>query len=146
MFPRPITSSIMSNRYGLSEDPSCKPTHNCDLAHHSYTGLNLCSCIITRVFHKAHIFFRNTCSLKHLQISCRGTLAYAFSRSINTMCRSVCISRCFSITCLAANMASVVPLPSMKPNCSSPMRVSSLSLLSIMNSQNRTCLTYCTHN
>ena len=35
---------------------------------------------------------------------------YAWSRSINTMYSSFCISRCFSITFLAANVASVVPL------------------------------------
>ena len=63
-----------------------------------------------------------SCSLKHLQPSYRGTLSRAFSRPINTMCNSFCISRCFSITCsLAANMASVFPLPGMKPNCCSHM-------------------------
>ena len=49
--------------------------------------------------------------------------------------RSFCNSWCFSITCLAANMASVIPLPGMKPNCSSPMLVSFLSLLPVILSQ-----------
>ena len=62
-------------------------------------------------FTRRTYFSGTTCSLKHLQTSCRGTLSYAFSRSINTRCSAFCISRCFSITCLAANMASVVPLP-----------------------------------
>ena len=41
----------------------------------------------------------------------------------------------FSISCLTANIASVIPLHGMNPNCSSPIVVSSLRLLSIILSQ-----------
>ena len=50
-------------------------------------------------------------------------------------CPSSVFSRCFSISCRIANIASVVPLPGMKPNCSSSIVVSSLSLLSMILSQ-----------
>ena len=59
-------------------------------------------------FTRRTYFSGTPCSRKHLQTSCRGTVSYAFSRSINTRCSAFCISRCFSITCLAANIASVV--------------------------------------
>ena len=49
--------------------------------------------------------------------------------------QSFLFSRCFSISCRTANIAFVVPLPGMKPNCSSPIVVSSLSLLSMILSQ-----------
>ncbi len=85
------------------------------------------------VYFTRRTYFSGTpCSLKHLQTSCRGTLLYVVPRSKNSMCSSFCISWCFSITCLSANMASVVHLPRMKPNCSTPMHVCSLGLLSII--------------
>ena len=68
-------------------------------------------------FTRRTYFSGTRCSLKHLQTSCRGTLSYAFSRSINTRCSSFCISRCFSITRLAANMASVGKALQTIPHC-----------------------------
>ncbi len=42
------------------------------------------------------------------------------------ICSTLCFSRCFSISGLNGNIASVVPLPGMKPNCPSPIVVSFL--------------------
>ena len=103
---------------------------NCDLARYSYTGLNLRSCILTRVFQAAHIRFMNTLLPQTLPNFLPWYPVVAFTR-----CNSFRIYRCLSITCFAANIAPVVPLPGMKPICYSPMLVSSLSLLSTILSQ-----------
>ena len=129
------TSIIMAKRQGLREDPWCNPTPtgilsvNPTLLFTRVLAPSYISCTIITYF--SGIPF----SLMHLQTYWRGTLSYAFSRSINTICSPFCFSRCFSISCRTANIASVVPLPGMKPNCSSPIVVSSLSLLSMILSQ-----------
>ncbi|MFS7977479.1 hypothetical protein Hanom_Chr10g00904441 [Helianthus anomalus] len=50
------------------------------------------------------------------QISCRGTVSYAFSRSINTICKSCFFALYFSINLLRICIASLVDLPFMNPN------------------------------
>src|SRR5580692_9760133 len=46
-----------------------------------------------------------------------GTLSNAFSKSTNAIHNSFFFSRNLSCTCLSTNIASVVPLPGLKPNC-----------------------------
>ena len=77
--PRPITSRIMSNRQGLSEDPWCRPTLTVILP--VTPILVRASSYVSFTWHTS--FSGAPCSLKHLQTSCRGTLSYAFS--INTI-------------------------------------------------------------
>ena len=66
----------------------------------------------------------------HQYSSSLGTLSYAFSRSMNTQCKSCCPSLYLSCSCLSANTASVVDFPFTNPNCSSLMLTMFLSRLS----------------
>ena len=94
LMPRPSTSRIMSNRQGLSDWGS---TLTVILP---VTPILVITCVraSSYVSFTRRTYFSGTpCSLKHLHTSCRGTLSYALSRSINTMCSSFCISRSFSI-------------------------------------------------
>ncbi|PVH34863.1 hypothetical protein PAHAL_7G048100 [Panicum hallii] len=55
------------------------------------------------------------CFSKAYHMTCLGTLSYAFSRSIETMCKSFC-SLYLSINCRIKKIASMVDLSGMNPN------------------------------
>src|SRR5664279_1596413 len=70
-------------------------------------------------FRKAH----HTTSLE--------TLSKAFSKSTKAIHRSFFLAKYFSCSCLTTNMASVVPLPAINPNCMSSTFTIRLTLPSI---------------
>ncbi|KAG2655211.1 hypothetical protein PVAP13_1NG546101 [Panicum virgatum] len=57
------------------------------------------------------------CFFKAHHMTFLGTLSYAFSRSIKTMCKSFFCSLYLSINCRIKIIASMVDLPGMNPNC-----------------------------
>ena len=65
------------------------------------------------------------------QMTFLGTRSNAFSRSTNAKYNFLFLARCFSCNCLSMNIASVVPLPGMKPNCMSSIEILSLMIFSI---------------
>ena len=72
----------------------------------------------------------------HLYSTSRGTVSYAFSRSTNTISRGILIALPVFLTqVLMTDIASVVPTPDLKPNCSSEMVTMSLSHWSMICSQ-----------
>ena len=85
------------------------PLYNCDIACNCYPGVELYSCIF--------IIKRRTL-LPQIPPNFLPRNPIIWLLWVN---KHFCISRCFSTTCLAANIASVVPLLGMKPNCSSPV-------------------------
>ncbi|PVH62478.1 hypothetical protein PAHAL_3G304600 [Panicum hallii] len=56
------------------------------------------------------------CFSKAHHMTSLGTLSYAFSRSIKTMCKSFFSSLYLSINCRTKKIASMVDLPGMNPN------------------------------
>ncbi|PVH32561.1 hypothetical protein PAHAL_9G429100 [Panicum hallii] len=56
------------------------------------------------------------CFSKAHHMTSLGTLSYAFSRSIKTMCKSFFCSLYLSINCRTKKIASMVDLPGMNPN------------------------------
>ncbi|KAG2616829.1 hypothetical protein PVAP13_3NG177112 [Panicum virgatum] len=56
------------------------------------------------------------CFSKAHHMTFLGTLSYAFSRSITTMCKSFFCSLYLSINCRIRKIASMVDLPGMNPN------------------------------
>src|SRR5206468_3174192 len=105
------------NNKGLSTEPWCTPTFT------SKSSLML-SLTLTAVFTSSYIdcitltnhsstfsFLRD-----HQRISL-GTLSNAFSKSTKAIHSSFFLHRYLSCSCLTMNMASVVPLPLLKPNC-----------------------------
>src|SRR5208282_1355933 len=74
------------------------------------------------------------------QTTSRGTLLKAFSRSTKAIQTSCFLARNFSCICRTINIASVVPLPDLKPNCIPLICTLSLTLISITRS--RTFITW----
>eukprot|EP00914_Ancora_sagittata_P021091 GHVO01041440.1.p1 GENE.GHVO01041440.1~~GHVO01041440.1.p1 ORF type:complete len:204 (+),score=4.42 GHVO01041440.1:214-825(+) len=127
-----ITSMTISNKYGLSTDPWCSPTFTGNLSV-SPTLLQARFFTPSYMSCTSPMFFSGTpFALMYHHSSWRGTLSYAFSKSMNTMCNPFCFSLCISMVNLSIDIASVVLRPGMKPNCSSPMVVSSLNLWSMI--------------
>ncbi|KAG2606990.1 hypothetical protein PVAP13_4NG265944 [Panicum virgatum] len=56
------------------------------------------------------------CFSKAHHMTFLGTLSYAFSRSMKTMCKSFFCSLYLSINCRIKKIASMVDLPGMNPN------------------------------
>ncbi|KAG2617970.1 hypothetical protein PVAP13_3NG258104 [Panicum virgatum] len=59
---------------------------------------------------------RTLCFSKAHHMIFLGTLSYAFSRSMKTMCKSFFCSLYLSINCRIKKIASMVDLPGMNPN------------------------------
>ena len=129
------TSKTILNRKGLSAEPWCRLTFT---SKHSVVPTPL----LTLVFTSLYIFFISRTnfsgtifSFKHLHSSSLGTLSYTFSRSMNTICKSLPFSLYFSAICLRINIAFVVTRPGINPNCSSATSTSPLTPLYTMRSQ-----------
>ena len=113
-----MSTSMMMNRNGLSAEPWWRPipTSKCSLVPRlDFTHVVApwyISC--TNLLYTSGIYrFR-----MHLHSTSRGTVSYAFSRSTNTMSRGLLQSLYLSHMVLMTNIASVVPTPDLKPNCS----------------------------
>ena len=129
------TSKTILNRKGLCGEPWCRLTFT------SKPSV-VATPLLTLVFTSLYIFFISRTyfsgaifSLKHLHSSSLGTLSYAFSRSMNTICKSLPFSLYFSAIFFRINIAFAVPRPGINPNCSSAPSTSSLTPLSTMRSQ-----------
>ena len=129
------TSKTILNKKGLCAEPWCRPTFT---SKPSVVPTPLLTLVFTSLYISfiSRTYFSGTIfSLKHLHSSSLGTLSYAFSRSMNTICKSLPFSLYFSAICLRINIAFVVSRPSMNPNCSSATSTSPLTLLSTIRSQ-----------
>ena len=129
------TSKTILKRKGLSAEPWRRPTFTSKpsvvptpLLTLVFTSLHIS--FISRTYFSGTIF-----SLKHLHSYSLGTLSYAFSRSMNTICKSLPFFLYFSAICLRIDIAFVIPRLGINPNCSSATSTSSLTLLSTMRSQ-----------
>ncbi|KAG2648341.1 hypothetical protein PVAP13_1NG037205 [Panicum virgatum] len=76
------------------------------------------------------------CFSKAHHMTFLGTLSYAFSRSMKTMCKSFFCSLYLSINCRIKKIASMVDLPGMNPNWFWVTLVTLLRRCSITLSQN----------
>src|SRR5206468_1237713 len=94
-------SNTIINNKGLSTEPWCTPIFTS-----SYID-----CITLTNHSSTFSFLRD-----HQRISL-GTMSNAFSKSTKAIHSSFFLHRYLSCSCLTMNMASVVPLPLLKPNC-----------------------------
>ena len=123
-------SIIMANRKGLKADHWWSPTSIAK-------GSLVPAAHLTTVSHWWYMSFTSLMyfsgtplSRMHQYSSSLGTLSYAFSKSMNTQCKSCCPSLYLSCSCLSANIVSVVDFPFMNQNCCSLMLTMFLSQFS----------------
>ena len=121
---------MMANRKGLKADPWRRPTSTA-------TGSFVPAAHLTNVSHRCYLSFASLMYFSgtplfhmHQYSFSLGTLSYAFSRSMNTHCKSCCPSLYIYCSCLSSHIASVVYFPATNPNCSSLMLTMFLSRFS----------------
>src|SRR5664279_2422076 len=124
-------SSTMMNSKGLSTEPWCTPTLTTNALltlPFTFTAVDASSYIdlITDTIHSSTPNFRKAHHTTSL-----GTLSKAFSKSTKAIHRSFFFAKYFSCSCLTTNIASVVPLPAINPNCMSSTFTIRLTLPSI---------------
>ena len=128
----PVIQSItMANRSGLKAEPWWRPTSTSKSSVTPATVRILVRLPSYISWIRRITFSSTSFSRRQFHTSICGTWSYAFSRSMKTQCRFLWPSWYFSMSCLSANMASVVLLQGIKPNCWSDIVTVPLSPFSI---------------
>ena len=116
---------------GLSTEPWCIPTltPNHSLTHPPYDLILVLTCLYMAITDLTNHSSTPNFLMAH-STTFLGTLSKAFSKSTNAHHSSLCFPLYLSCNCLAINIAWVVPVPGLNPNCILSIFTACLNLLS----------------